>query len=96
MAALEQEEQALLESVENGEWQSIKNVKPAIQRYQGYAHSQLSTWTAIQDELPDHDLQSLQLLAQEMGTSVPQLVVSIIRQYLDRQSSTLEVTRGID
>jgi RNA polymerase nonessential primary-like sigma factor len=35
------DEQALLESVENDEWQSVPNREQEIQRYQSYARSQL-------------------------------------------------------
>ena len=42
MSILNLEEQALLNSVENEEWQTIDNVDTEIQRYQTYANHHIS------------------------------------------------------
>jgi len=85
MSTLNQEERDLLASVEGGEWRSISNSREAIQCYQVYAQQQLDFWAEVNDELSEQDLKRLDSLAQEMRTSVSQLMVGIIRQYLERQ-----------
>lgn len=40
MATLNPEEQTILESVERGEWEPVKNMAQEIQRYQSYAQTQ--------------------------------------------------------
>jgi predicted DNA binding CopG/RHH family protein len=85
MSTLDQEEQDLLASVESGEWQSISNASEAMQRYQGYAQQQLNLWAEVNNELSEQDWKRLESLAQGMKTSVPQLMVNIIHQYLARQ-----------
>lgn len=86
MSALDAEEQALLESVENGEWQSVPNTRLEIQRYQQYARSQVLE--EIKIELPIEDVRSLQHLAQQTGASVSSLIATAIHQYVVRQSSS--------
>lgn len=86
MNPLDTEELDLLESVENDEWQSIPNLAQELQRYQGYAQSQVLA--AISIELPVGDIRSLQDLAQQTGTSVSLLVAGVIHQYVARQSSS--------
>ncbi|MEM6424516.1 MAG: hypothetical protein AAF728_05065 [Cyanobacteria bacterium P01_D01_bin.128] len=43
MPSLDAEEQALLESVELGEWQPVPDIDQETERYQKYARSQLNT-----------------------------------------------------
>ncbi len=85
MSTLNQEERDLLASVESGEWQSIPNAGKTIQRYQVYAQQQLNLWAEVNHELSEQDLKRLESLAEDMKTSVPQLMVNIIHQYLARQ-----------
>ena len=65
MPPLDVEEQAIWDSVELGEWQSIPNVEQEIQRYQHYAQSQVNALEAVSIELPASDLKALQELAQQ-------------------------------
>jgi predicted DNA binding CopG/RHH family protein len=81
-------EEALLESVENNEWRSIPNVEQEVQRYQYYANSQVDALESVRIELSANDLQSLQSLAQETGTSVSLLIASVVHQFIVNQSSS--------
>jgi ABC-type uncharacterized transport system ATPase subunit len=56
-----------------------------MQRYQVYAQQQLNLWAEVNNELSEQDWKRLESLAQGMKTSVPQLMVNIIHQYLARQ-----------
>ena len=88
MSFLDAEEQAILESVENDEWQSIQNVMHDIQQYQHYAQTQMGALEEVRIELPARDMRSLQDLAQKSGISVSLLVASVIHQYVANQSSS--------
>lgn len=86
MLPLNIEEQELLESVENGEWISIPAVEQEIQRYQGYAQSNILE--SVNIEIPTSDFQSLKTLANQTGISVSMLMASVLHQYIVRQSSS--------
>ena len=88
MQSLDAEEQEILESVENGEWQPVPNMQEEIQRYQQYAQTQLGTLEELRVQLSAQDVRSLQALAQQTGTSVSLLVSGVIHQYVSRQSSS--------
>jgi predicted DNA binding CopG/RHH family protein len=88
MQSLDAEEQAILESVENGEWQPVPNMQEEIQRYQQYVQAQLGPLEEFRVQLSAQDVRSLQALAQQTGTSVSLLVSSVIHQYVTRQSSS--------
>jgi predicted DNA binding CopG/RHH family protein len=87
MTFLDAEEQDLLESVENDEWQPIPNMREEIQRYQHYARAQIQNLEEVRVELPVTDMRSLENLAQQSGISVSLLVASVMHQYIASQSS---------
>lgn len=58
MSSLSAEEQAVLESVELGEWQSIPDLSQAVVRYQRYAQRQGNALEAVSIEMTADDLQS--------------------------------------
>lgn len=82
MPPLDAEEQALLDSVELGEWQSIPNVAVEIGRYQRYAQAQVNALASVNIELPSSDLQALQVVAQQSGTSVALLMATVLHQFV--------------
>jgi predicted DNA binding CopG/RHH family protein len=85
MSPLDLEEQEILESLENGEWQSVLNVEQEIQQYQSYA--QAASLESINIELPTNDFQSLRVLAEQTGISVKLLMANVLHQYVVHQSS---------
>lgn len=88
MLPLDAEEQAILESVENDQWQSVQTVKQEIERYQHYAQGQIDAMEEVRVELLARDVRSLQTLAERSGISVSLLVASVIHQYVANQSSS--------
>ena len=88
MPPLDAEEQAILESVELGEWQSVPNVEEEIQRYQDYVKSQVNALEEVSFELPASDLQILQDLAQQAGISVSLFMATVLHQYVVGKSSS--------
>lgn len=82
MPPLDAEEQALLDSVELGEWQSVPDVAAEIERYQRYAQSQTNAVASVNIELPKSDLQALQAFAHQSGISVSVLVATVLHQFV--------------
>jgi predicted DNA binding CopG/RHH family protein len=78
MSPLDVEEQEILESLENGEWQSVPNLMQEIQRYQSYA--QAVNLESINIELPTSDFQSLWVLSEQTGISVKERELNKIRK----------------
>ncbi|MBW4651668.1 MAG: hypothetical protein KME20_01200 [Kaiparowitsia implicata GSE-PSE-MK54-09C] len=82
MPPLDAEEQAILESVELGEWQPVPDVTQEIERYRTYAQSQVNGLAAVSLELPTSDLQRLQSFAEESGVSVSLLMATVLHQFV--------------
>lgn len=89
MPQLDAEEQALLNSVELGEWQSISNLAAEINRYQRYAQAQVSATEAVNIELPSRDLQALREIAQQSDISVSLLMASVLHQFIAGQQESI-------
>ncbi len=81
MFVVNQEEQTLLNTVENGEWQTIDNVDEEIKRYQTYANHHIAQ-KQIAVSLSTEDSQKIQQLANELGKSIPDLTTDILHKYL--------------
>jgi predicted DNA binding CopG/RHH family protein len=88
MLPLDPEEQAILESVENDEWNSVPDQRQEIQRYQSSAQAHSAPFAEVKIEIPAGDLRSLQALAQDAGLSVPTFVAGVLRQYVSTHSHT--------
>ncbi len=88
MSPLDAEEQALLESVELGEWQSVPDVVQEIERYRLYAREQVDELEAVSLELPRGDLQRLRTVAEESGVSVSVLMATVLHQFVSRRQKS--------
>lgn len=88
MSPLDAEEQALLESVELGEWQSVPDVVQEIERYRLYAREQVEELEAVSLELPRGDLQRLRTVAEESGVSVSVLMATVLHQFVSRRQKS--------
>jgi len=80
------EEQEILASVEQGEWQSVPNITRAIERYQQYAQ-QAHALEAVSVSLPADDLQALRKIAEHSDTPISVLMASVLHQYVVSHSS---------
>ena len=89
MPPLDAEEQAILESVELGEWQSLSNLSQEIDRYQHYAENQVNALKVVNVELPGSDLQALQDFAQQSGISVSLLIATVLHQFITSRQDSL-------
>jgi len=84
---LDTEEQDILDSVERGEWHSVRDLQQEIDRYQRHAQAYMQSIQKITIELPNSDIESLQEMARSSGVSIPLLLSSIIHQFVDSQST---------
>jgi len=89
---LDKEEQALLESVESGAWQSVENVADEIKKHREIAKNTLKKDKRINIRLSSSDLQMLKSTAAELGMPYQTLVSSILHQYVTGRLVQAEMT----
>ena len=78
---LDHEEQELLQSLENDEWESVENLKDEIRFHQDIAKNTLAKDKRINIRLSSNDLEALKTNAVELGLPYQTLVSSILHQY---------------
>lgn len=78
---LNEEERALLESIESGEWVSVPNVEQEIQRLQAMAREQIAR-QKIEVNLSMQDTNKIYDLAEQFQKPVANLAQEIIHRYL--------------
>lgn len=75
------DEDAILESYERGEWASITNLETEKRRYQDAARFSMKKDRRVNIRLSSHDLDAIQRLAVEEGLPYQTLLSSIIHRY---------------
>lgn len=80
---LDKEEQEILDAYENGEFQSIPNVKNEIAKYREYAKFTLQKNKRINIRISDRDLIHIQRKAVEEGLPYQTLVSSVLHKYIN-------------
>jgi predicted DNA binding CopG/RHH family protein len=76
------EEKAILESYERGEWAPVKNAKKEIKKLQRYAKNTLKKDKRINIRMSSKDLDQVQVMAVQEGIPYQTLVSSIIHKYV--------------
>ena len=79
---LDEEEKAILESYERGEWKSIKNSKSEIKKLREYARNTLQKDKRINIRMASRDLDQVQVIAAQEGIPYQTLISSIIHKYV--------------
>ena len=79
---LDEEERDLLESVERGEWKSVKNLKQEIKKHQQYARNTLCKDRRVNIRISSRDLESLQAKAVEDGIPYQTLMSSVLHRFV--------------
>ncbi len=79
---LDNEELELLKSLENGEWQSIKNLEQELKKHKQIAKNSMKKDKRINIRLSSKDLELLKTTAIERGLPYQTLVSSILHQYV--------------
>lgn len=83
MTNLTQEEQALLDSVENGEWRTKPNFIRRKQALQRAAQQQLNAKNHLNVALSVNDFEALKSFASKQGTSYQLIAENILHQYIE-------------
>jgi predicted DNA binding CopG/RHH family protein len=78
---LDEEEKALMESIESGEWVSVPNVEEEMKRYQEMARAQIAR-QKIEVNLSLQDTGKIHNLAEQLGISVAAVVQEVMHKYL--------------
>jgi predicted DNA binding CopG/RHH family protein len=82
MSNLDEEEQELLNSVEQGEWKTVKDLPKELFRYQQYAETSLRKDKRINIRLSSNDLEALQFIAVEEGIPYQTLISSVLHKFV--------------
>ena len=79
---LDDEEKELIESIERGEWQSVKNLKREIQKHRQYAKNTLRKDKRVNIRISAKDLEAIQTRAVEEGIPYQTLMASVLHKYV--------------
>lgn len=82
MAKLDKTEKELLESVEAGEWKSIRREKAAAERYREYARAAFRKDKRVNIRISGRDLSAIQKRALAEGIPYQTLISSVLHKYL--------------
>jgi predicted DNA binding CopG/RHH family protein len=81
MPRLDQGEKELLESVERGEWRSVRRVGQERKRYQKYAESTFRKDRRVNIRISGKDLAAIQKRALEEGLPYQTLIASLLHKF---------------
>ena len=76
------EESAILDSVEKGEWKSVRGVKGKIKKYQEYAKATFRKDKRVNIRISEKDLIGIQKKAVEEGLPYQTLISSILHKFI--------------
>lgn len=80
---LSKHEKEILESVERGEWRSVRGAKKQMERYQDYARATVRKDKRVNIRMSEKDLVGLQKRAMEDGLPYQTLISSILHRYIN-------------
>ncbi len=80
---LDQEEKDLMESIERGEWQPIKNIAEEKEKVMLVARNTLKKDKRINLRLTQKDYHQIQIKAIEEGIPYQTLISSLVHKYLN-------------
>ena len=78
---LDANEKEIVESVERGEWRSIKGAKRARSRYARYARATFRKDRRLNIRISSKDLEAIQKRALEEGLPYQTLIASLLHKY---------------
>ncbi len=79
---LDDEERDIIESVERGEWTSVKNLEQEIRKHQQYAKNTLRKDKRVNIRISSRDLEALQSRAVEDGILYQSLMASVLHRFV--------------
>jgi predicted DNA binding CopG/RHH family protein len=79
---LEPEEQDLLDSYEQDEWQSVDKFQERLRQHQAYAIAALEAMGLTSIALPPEDVKAIREKAAVAGMSYQTLIANVVHQYV--------------
>ncbi|MFQ6036046.1 MAG: antitoxin [Sedimentisphaerales bacterium] len=80
---LSKQEKEIVESVERGDWRSVRGLKKQIKRYQDYARATVRKDKRVNIRMTEKDLIYLQKKAMEEGLPYQTLISSVLHKYVN-------------
>jgi len=80
---LDDEERDIIESVERGEWKSVKNLENEIKKHQQYARNTLRKDKRVNIRISSRDLEAIQSKAVEDGIPYQTLMGSVLHRFVE-------------
>ncbi len=80
---LSKQEKEIVESVERGDWRSVRGVKKQMKRYQDYARATVRKDKRVNIRMSEKDLIHLQKKAMEEGLPYQTLISSVLHRYVN-------------
>ena len=84
MMKLTEEERALLDSVERGEWRTVPDLEKKKYRYEASARATLRKDKRVNIRMTERDLLRFQKKAAEEGLPYQTLISSVLHKYINR------------
>ena len=85
---LDLEELELLESLENGEWQSVENLEEELKLHKNIAENTVKRDKKVDVYLSARDFSKLEAIALEFGIPAKTFISSILHQYATGKLTT--------
>lgn len=79
---LDQEEQALLDSLEAGEWQSVPDVEQELEKHVQYAKNTMKKDKRVNIRISSKDFAGIQTIALEDGIPYQTLMSSVLHRFV--------------
>ena len=79
---LSKEEKTILDSVEKGEWKSVKEVRGKIKKYQEYAKATFRKDKRVNIRISEKDLIDIQKKAVDEGLPYQTLISSVLHKFI--------------
>lgn len=80
---LSKQEKEIVESVERGDWRSVRGVKKQMKRYRDYARATVRKDKRVNIRMSEKDLIHLQKKAMEEGLPYQTLISSVLHRYVN-------------
>jgi predicted DNA binding CopG/RHH family protein len=80
---LSKQEKEIVESVERGDWRSVRGVKKQMKRYQDYARAAVHKDKRVNIRMSEKDLIHIQKKAMEEGLPYQTLTSSVLHKYVN-------------
>ena len=82
---LNKQEKEIVESVERGEWRSVRGVKKQIKRYKEYAKATVRKDKRVNIRMSEKDLIRIRKKAMEEGLPYQTLISSVLHRYANNR-----------